>query len=102
MLKITKPAFLVLMVASTKPKLVRIKYIPGVNFLLIMSGKTDVCLGDDGSMELGELLGEGLSLCEGLPQNGMHLLLFAGLPPRTGSQSNDRFNVAHAIFDFVH
>lgn len=31
----------------------------------------------------------------------MHRLLLAGLPPKTGSQSNDLFKVAHAIFSLV-
>lgn len=49
-------------------------------------------MGDDG--------GEALSRCVGLSQNGMHRRRFAGRPPSTGSHSNDRFRVAHAIFSF--
>lgn len=49
-------------------------------------------IGDDG--------GEALSRCVGLSQNGMHRRRFAGRPPNTGSHSNDRFRVAHAIFSF--
>jgi hypothetical protein len=49
----------------------------------------------------GEAGGEALSLCVGLSQKGMQRLLFAGRPPNTGSQSNERFRVAHAIFSSV-
>lgn len=74
--------------------------LPGVNFLLKTSGNTEF-FGDVEPTGLLEHPGELVSLCVGLEQNGTHLLLFAGLAPNTGSQSNDLFNVAHAIFSWV-
>lgn len=79
--------------------------LPGVNFWLTTSGKTDfVALlplaVDDEAEGLATELVEALSLTVvvGLSQNGMQRRRLAGRPPNTGSQSNDRFNVAHAIF----
>lgn len=71
-------------------------YLPGVNFWLTTSGKADLGFG-----ELTVAGGEALSLCVGLSQKGMQRLRLAGRPPNTGSQSNERLRVAHAIFSSV-
>lgn len=70
---------------------------PAVNFWLTTSGNTDSGLGEECS-GLWQWEVPGLSLCVGLPQNGVQRLLFAGLMPSIGSNSNDLFRVAHAIF----
>lgn len=74
--------------------------LPGVSFVLNTSGNTEF-FGDVEPTGLVEVPGEPISLWVGLEQNGIHLRLFAGLAPKTGSQSNDLFNVAHAIFSLV-
>lgn len=71
---------------------------PAVSFWLTTSGNTDSGLGEECSgLWHWELL-PGLSLCVGLPQNGVQRLLFAGRMPSIGSKSKDLFRVAHAIF----
>ncbi|KAJ3656670.1 hypothetical protein Zmor_015725 [Zophobas morio] len=71
---------------------------PGVNFWLTTSGNTDLgLLGEETEAAAGEEGGEALSLCVGLSQKGMQRRRLAGRPPSTGSQSNERFRVAHAI-----
>lgn len=66
----------------------------GVSFLPTTSGKAepDAPLVPAVGVPTRSLLGLGV------PQNGMHRRRFAGRAPNTGSQSNERFNVAHAMF----
>lgn len=74
------------------------KNLPGVNFWLTTAGNTDLGLSDEEVEAEGDAGGEALSLLVGLSQKGINRLRLGGRPPKTGSQSNERFRVAHAIF----